>query len=133
MAGLLSSQIDMYIKLVNMTGGIKKGDTVIYSGGHQAGKSMYYTYANNNLCKEIMLPTKAKSKYKFSRAKWHTVDIGMGGWRLSREYNEIIEWCTEQFGEHPREHDAWSRWWVGVGTMYFRDEKDYVLFQLKWA
>lgn len=102
----------------------------------------------NNLCKEIVLdldvfyapytPLKtikmpSNLKYRFSRAKWHTIDIGSGGWRLSREYNEIIEWCTKQFGPHPKKPDAWSRWWVGVGQIYFRDSKDYVLYQLRWG
>lgn len=72
-------------------------------------------------------------KYQFSRAKWYTVDIGDGMWRLGREYNEIIEWCTEHFGKHPKKPDAWCRWWVGVGSIYFRDEKDFVFYQLKWS
>jgi hypothetical protein len=75
----------------------------------------------------------SKSKYQFSRAKWHTVDIGDGVWRLSREYNEIIKWCTEHFGKHPNKPDAWSRWWVGLGVINFRDEKDFVFYQLKWS
>lgn len=88
-------------------------------------------YAPHNPLKTIKMPPNLK--YQFSRAKWHTVDIGSGGWRLSREYNEIIEWCTKQFGSHPKKPDAWSRWWVGVGKIYFRDSNDYVLYQLRWA
>ena len=95
-----------------------------------------------NLCQEIIMTdtelcslgyNMPKPKYQFSRVKWYTVDIGRGVWKLSQEYNKIIEWCTEQFGPHPNRHDAWSRWWVGVGTMYFRDEKDYVMFLLRWG
>ena len=121
------------------------------TGGIHPGKSMYMKmlknrmYGGTNLCKEIVLddskgyfyapyiPKIMKPKYKFSRAKWHTVDIHNGIWRLGREYNEIIEWCTEQFGKHPNKPDAWSRWWVGVGEIYFRDEKDVVFYKLKWA
>ena len=90
-----------------------------------------------NLCKEIVLPMTATYspyvKYKFSRAKWHTADLGSGVWRLSREYNAIIKWCTEQFGAHPKHQDAWSRWWVGIGCINFRDEKDYLMFLLRWG
>lgn len=94
-----------------------------------------------NLCQEIVMTDAEicslgympKPKYQFSRAKWHTVDIGAGAWGLGREYNEIIAWCTKHFGPHPKQHDAWSRWWVGVGQIYFRDSKDYVLYQLRWS
>ena len=75
-----------------------------------------------------------QSKYKFSRAKWYVAEINDNSlWRLSKEYNDMIEWCTEQFGPHPKYKDAWSRWWVGHGDIRFRDEKDYVLFVLKWS
>jgi hypothetical protein len=116
-------------------GGIHHGEITIYHSGRQTGKSMLNQWFDTNLCKEIFLPMHpvTKPKYQFSRAKWHTVDIGGGGWRLGREYNEIIEWCTEHFGKHPNKPDAWSRWWVGVGSIYFRDEKDFVFYKLKWS
>jgi len=126
--------------LGNTTGGIPAGTMNVISMGRQTGKSMYMKMLKNriydrNLCKEIFLPMHpvTKPKYQFSRAKWHTVDIGNGTWRLGREYNEIIEWCTEHFGKHPNKPDAWSRWWVGVGVINFRDEKDFVFYKLKWS
>lgn len=97
-----------------------------------------------NLCREIMLPMSdgqfyprttlsilrlpRAPKYKFSRARWYEA-----------EYNwihqaEVVEWCTEQFGPHPEQPDAWSRWnhkWQD--RIQFRDERDYVLFQLRWS
>ena len=131
-------QVDMYLKLANMAaGGIKTGQMVVYSGGRRTGKSMITMdtlkslYYQNNLCKEILLP---ESKYKFSRAKWHTAEIHSNAiWRFSDEYNQIIEWCTEHFGPHPKKHDAWSRWYVGLGYINFRDEADYALYMLRWA
>lgn len=117
------------------TGGIHPGEITVYHSGRQTGKSALNQWFNNNLCKEIFLPMQpvTKPKYQFSRAKWHTVDIGAGMWRLGREYNEIIKWCTEHFGKHPNKPDAWSRWWVGVGSIYFRDEKDFVFYKLRFA
>lgn len=128
------------------SGGFKSGEMLVFAG-RQTGKSMltmhllkdrwsqknfYYTANNlNNLCKEIMLP---ESKYKFSRAKWYTAEMpGYATWRFSDEYNQIIAWCTEHFGAHPNKHDAWSRWYVGLGYINFRDEKDYMLYQLRWT
>ena len=101
--------------LKNLSGGIPAGTMNVFSTGRfgrQTGKSMLNTYTmkvlknryyDTNLCKEIMLPMEPTSKYKFSRAKWYTVDIGMGSWRLGREYNDIIAWCNETFGAHPKE------------------------------
>lgn len=109
-----------------------------------------------NLCKEIMLTgqqiirrdlgffedqflTKVmqnhkRSTYQFSRAKWYTAPLnGNATWRFSDEYNEIIKWCNETFGPHPTKHDAWSRWYVGLGYINFRDEQDLVMYTLKWA
>ena len=126
--------------LGNTTGGIPVGAMNVISMGRQTGKSSLYMKMlknriyDSNLCKEIFLPMHpvTKPKYQFSRAKWYSAEIGVGGWRLGREYNEIIEWCTEQFGKHPDKPDAWSRWWVGIGEIHFRDEKDFVFYKLKW-
>jgi hypothetical protein len=121
------------------TGGIHPGEMMVITAGRRTGKSMYMQTLNNriyntNRCKEIMLPISYdKPKYKFSRAKWYTAEINDNSlWRMSKEYNNVIEWCTEQFGPHPKNKDAWSRWWVGLGYIRFRDEKDYMLYQLKW-
>lgn len=115
-------------------GGFKHGELMLISSGRQTGKSMLNQWFNNNLCKEILMPTEPASKYKFSRAKWHSAQFAQGGlWRLSEEYIRIIEWCTEQFGPHPSEHDAWSRWWVGLGEINFRDESDFIVYTLRWT
>jgi bacillopeptidase F (M6 metalloprotease family) len=101
--------------------------------GIGVGKSMYYTQSKyrDNLCKEIIMPTvwgtKPKSKYKFSRAKWYEADYD---WI---HYDEVRAWCTEQFGKHDIHPDAWSRWdHKYEGKIFFRDEKDYTLFLLRW-
>ena len=127
--------------LGNTTGGIHPGQMLLYTAGRQTGKSLYMDMLKNriydtNLCKEIFLPMLpvTKPKYQFSRAKWYTAEMpGHATWRFSDEYNSIIEWCSEQFGPHPTKQDAWSRWWVGLGVINFRDEKDFVFYKLKWS
>ena len=118
-------------------GGLKKGQMTLYSAGRDIGKStlnslygstgiksLYYS----NPCKEIVLPMKPAPKYKFSRAKWYEADYD---WV---HYDEVREWCTKQFGPHPTQHDAWSRWDHRYeGKIYFRDEKDYHWFILRWG
>jgi hypothetical protein len=77
----------------------------------------------------IFAPHKPKlPKYKFSRAKWYKAEFN---WQ---DHNEILAWCTEQFGPRPKVSDAWSRWYDNYHDMiFFRDEKDYVLFMLRWS
>jgi len=127
--------------LSNTTGGIYPGEMFVMQASRRTGKSLYMKMLKNriydsNLCKEIFLPMHpaTKPKYQFSRAKWYSAEMpGHATWRFSDEYNSIIEWCTEQFGPHPTEQDAWSRWWVGLGVINFRDEKDFVFYKLKWS
>lgn len=67
------------------------------------------------------------SKYKFSR-KWYQAEFDR------QYYFEVDAWCEQQFGPHPKNPDAWSRWWHKFeDTILFRDEKDYVLFMLRWS
>lgn len=68
------------------------------------------------------------SKYKFSRANWYKADFNPA------DYFAVDKWCEEQFGPHPKKPDAWSRWWhKWEDSILFRDEKDYVLFLLRWG
>jgi len=114
--------------LGNTTGGILPGQMTVFVAGRQTGKSYLNSVYYKNLCKEIFLPMKPAPKYKFSRAKWYEADYD---WI---HYDEVRKWCTEQFGPHPTQQDAWSRWDHRYeGKIYFRDEKDYIWFQLRWA
>lgn len=143
----LEKQYQMDI-LTKLSAGVAVGPLDIFSVGRQTGKSTmslkvlknrYYgaterTFWNDNLCKEIMMPMEPKPKYKFSRAKWHTAEMpGYATWRFSDEYNNIIAWCNDTFGPHPKKPDAWTRWYVGLGAIHFRDEQDLVLYKLKWS
>lgn len=72
--------------------------------------------------------TTTEPKYKFSRAKWYQAYFN------SADYYAVDKWCEEQFGPHPKNPDAWSRWWHKFeDSILFRDEKDYVLFMLRWS
>ena len=69
-----------------------------------------------------------KPKYQFSRATWYEVEFN---WT---DYDEIVDWCKEQFGPHDKQPDAWSRWvHVYEYKIQFRDEKDYAWFVLRWS
>lgn len=118
--------------LMNVTGGIAPGELMIFSGGRRTGKSMLNQYYgklfNNNLCKEILLPMKLEPKYKFSRSNWYVADFD---WVHQAE---VLEWCSQQFGPHPQNPDAWSRWCNHYSErIHFRDAKDYEWFVLRWS
>lgn len=128
------SYIDNYLKIAE---GFKKGEMSIISSARRTGKSMYY---DTNLCKEIMLTgqlqlctlgmmlDKNKTNYKFSRANWYVAEFD------DKHYFEVEEWCAKHFGPHPKNPDAWSRWVHKYSEkIHFRDEKDYVLFMLRWS
>lgn len=127
-------------------GGFKNGELVMYAGNPSSGKSTLY---NKNLCQEIVLTKprpltltgltinfnysfwdkpKKENPYKFSRAHWYVAEFD---WVHTRE---VLEWCSQQFGPHPRDPDAWSRWVNKYGEkIHFRDEKDYAWFVLRWG
>jgi hypothetical protein len=113
-------------------GGLKKGQMTLYSAGRSTGKSTLNSYYygkifSTNLCNEILLPMKPAPKYKFSRAKWYEA-------KLPRDQQAAFAWCVKQFGPEPKNTDAWSRWYFNVDrTFRFRDEKDYVMFILRWS
>jgi hypothetical protein len=77
-----------------------------------------------------LLDTRPEPKplYKFSRANWYVADFD---WV---HQCEVLEWCSQQFGPHPDRPDAWSRWYNKYSEkIHFRDERDYVLFILRWS
>ena len=70
----------------------------------------------------------SQSKYKFTRANWYEAEFDI------KDYTDVVHWCREQFGSHPRNPDAWARWEHRYeDKIHFRDEKDYVLFVLRWS
>jgi hypothetical protein len=115
------------------SGGFKRGEMIMYLSKTRTGKSIF----NDNLCKEIFFPGYPKTtsslkrlmpKYQFSRANWYVAEYD---WVHQAE---VFEWCTKQFGPHPRRPDAWSRWQNKYSEkIHFAYEKDYQWFLLRWG
>jgi len=122
--------------LSGVTGGIHPGQMLVYSA-RQNGKSYYQKMMLNAMYNGINLKTEYamatfgalnKPKYKFSRAKWYVAEFNI------KDYTDVVHWCTQHFGPHPKNPDAWSRWVHKYeDKIHFRDEKDYVLFCLRWS
>lgn len=69
-------------------------------------------------------------RYKFSR-KWFVGEIAHNN---VYPLVDIENWCKDNFGLQPINPDAWCRWYrYSTRKFYFRDEKDYVLFTMRWS
>lgn len=67
------------------------------------------------------------NKYRFSR-NWYQAKFDL------QDYKEVDKWCEEKFGPHPDYPNELSRWWHRFeDSILFRDEKDYILFMLRWS
>ncbi len=76
---------------------------------------------------EIRFDYHVHPRYKFSR-KWYVGEINS-----KADKTDVIEWCNLHFGPHPKNPDVWCRWYrYSTSKFYFRDEKDYALFLLRW-
>ena len=105
----------------SISGGFRKGEMYLISTPRQTGKSYFH-----KIMQESMISFK-EPKYKFSR-NWYQADFDL------KDYDAVDEWCEQQFGPHPKRPDAWSRWWHKFhNSILFRDEKDYILFMLRWS
>ena len=50
-------------------------------------------------------------------------------------WNEMVEWCVEQFGRTGSVWDSETtcdRWYVNNARFWFRDEDDMFMFKLRW-
>ena len=76
-------------------------------------------------------------KHKFSRAKWFEAKRSLSDpgsdWPAVKYSREQYSWCVTQFGPSPLHPDAWSRWYMIYDRFRFRDERDYILFTLRWS
>ena len=115
--------------LTNTTPGIHPGEMYIISTPRRIGISYYFNQIKNAMYNgnKVILGV-PEPKYKFSRAKWYQAEFN------DKNYFEVNAWCEQHFGKHPTKPDAWSRWWHKFhNSILFRDEKDYVLFTLRWS
>ncbi len=126
---IYNHQLNVIQKLAMDIEAWKPGELYVVAGASRIGKSYYYKqirnamYNGTNVTLGIPEP-----KYKFSRANWYQAEFD------DRHYFEVEDWCHKQFGPHPANPDAWSRWWHKFhNSILFRDEKDYILFTLRWS
>ena len=76
---------------------------------------------------DFKIPYAVHPRYKFSR-QWHIQRIN------HYRGDEVYQWCEKAFGPHPKNPDAWCRWYrYSTKKFYFRDEQDAMFFVLRWS
>ena len=92
--------------------------------------------SSGRILTSMKLKSTPKPKDEFSRPKWYEADRAIdhsSPWPFFKYSREQYSWCIAQFGPSPLHPDAWSRWYMINDRYRFRDEKDYMLFILRWA
>ena len=129
---LESWQIDMMKKLQ----GVKSGEMTIMMSGRRVGKSTFSAQALKRLWDDIVyspLQEIVLAEGKVYGARYYTAEPVGGNWR------EMEAWCLEHFGsggEHiwgeSKAPEPAQRWYMNNRKFWFRDEKDRMIFVLKW-
>ncbi len=113
-----------------------KGRGVIQITGRQTGKSAFSAQAFKRLFDDIYsqpITDILLNEGKIYGARYYTAEPVGGNWR------EMEAWCTEIFGSGSRAiwgekkaPEPAQRWYMNDRKFWFRDEKDRMIFVLKW-
>ena len=63
--------------------------------------------------------------YRYNKHLFHTQ--GMDFYERVRQQREMARWCKDMFGNNV------NRWENCLDGFHFKDEKDYMLFLLRWS
>jgi hypothetical protein len=120
-------------KMLNTISGFKKGELMIATAGRQTGKSTMDAYMRmwNDIRARPVEDLKL-SEGKVYGSRYHCVEPVGGNW-LEMEF-----WCLDTMGKNG---SAWdqnkapqpnARWYMNDRRFWFREEKDRMMFVLKW-
>lgn len=126
-------QIDVLKKLQ----GVKPGEMTVMMSGRRTGKSQLSSVAFQRLWDEIHMRPVEDLKLTEGTvygSRYYCVEPVGGSWR------EMELWCHETFGEIAGT-SIWAeekapipaqRWYMNNRKFWFRDEKDQLMFVMKW-
>jgi hypothetical protein len=124
-------QIEMLDKMAQY-----KGRGITQITGRQLGKSAFSGAAFQRLWDEIH--NRPVEELKLSEgtvygSRYHCVEPVGGNWR------EMETWCYQMFGNagdtlwgEPKAPEPAQRWYMNNRKFWFRDEKDRLMFVMKW-
>ena len=113
-----------------------KGRGLIQITGRNAGKSNFSAQALKRVMDDILAQPVTDivlSEGRVYGARYYTAEPVGGNWR------EMEAWCYETFGDdsypiwgEDRAPKPAQRWYKNNRKFWFRDEKDRMIFVLKW-
>ena len=123
------------LNVLNKLQGVKKGELFMLTAGRQTGKSQLTNQAFLRLWNDIHNRPVEDLKLSEGRvygARYYCVEPVGGSWR------EMEYWCLEHFGsagEHiwgEKFPEPAQRWYTNNRKFWFRDQKDQLMFVMKW-
>ena len=125
-------QIDVLKKLQ----GVKPGEMTVMMSGRRVGKSAFSNQALKRLMDDIWYSPLQKivlSENRVHGARYYCAEPVGGNWR------EMEAWCFEQFGDvgnnigwDESETPTCHRWYMNNRKFWFRNDRDRMVFILKW-
>lgn len=116
-------QLDLIEKLQ----GYKPKEMIVFASSRQVGKSHFMKMWSENYYSEF--PSLELSEGTVLGHPYYIVRPKGIPWY------EMEPWCRETFGPTP-EFGVWeldARWYMNAERFWFRDEKDRMLFVLRWS
>jgi len=89
-------------------------------------KARWVDELDNKLSLELSTGNVAGEKYFTVQPSWA---------HQSTDWSDMEIWCLTQFGPTPND-GVWTpsaRWYMNNRKFWFRDEKDYIWFVLRWS
>lgn len=127
---------DWQLNVLNKLQGIKPGQLSMTMSGRRTGKSQMSSVAFQRLWNDIHYRPVEELKLTEGTVygkRYHCVEPVGGHWP------EMEAWCFETFGK--TEGSIWAetktpmpneRWYMNNRKFWFRDEKDLLMFVMKW-
>jgi hypothetical protein len=124
------------IEILDKMSGFKKGELTMMTVGRRSGKSQMSSVAFQRLWDEIHRRPVEDLKLTEGTvygSRYHCVEPVGGNWR------EMETWCYQMFGNagdklwgEPKAPEPVMRWYMNNRKFWFRDEKDRLMFVMKW-
>jgi hypothetical protein len=123
------------INFLNKMQGIKPGKMSMITAGRHSGKSMLSSQAFQRLWEDMGQRPIEELKLSEGRvhgARYYCVEPIGGNWR------DMETWCLDAYGDCGSVWDLVkapepnARWYMNDRRVWFREEKDRLMFILKW-
>ena len=126
---------DWQMNMLNKLQGVKKGELFMLTAGRRTGKSQLTNQAFLRLWNDIHnrpVERLVLSEGTVYGSRYYCVEPFGGSWQ------EMELWCMQAFGETTGSiygenvPEPAQRWYMNNRSFWFRDQKDQLMFVMKW-